>query len=304
MPYLAVGETMPCVTVETLSGESKMVDLSSLTTLGDLRGAIGRELDVPAKHLQLAVGPLLLPHDESVMLEAAGVEDGARVSAIVRQCPPLPAIPSVFEVKLQSSRMRLGSNRNSSAFTMVYTIGLDVPKSHVQASVMRKNDTDHLEFDGQKGCWKGDRGHWMAGTTPIEEQPLACFHLGDVLRDWMDSAEVVFDSEKQLWSMPIDGALKKGELGWFVAPSSDCFELYVNAPFPVRAPHDSLRIARVLVDASGNPVRAALYHENAKNNVPPKDHLEKADVNDMSRDGNFLLEEFDVSLILKRKVQS
>merc|ERR1712025_435319 len=125
----------------------------------------------------------------------------------------------------------------------------------------------------------------------------------------MDRAEAVFDSEEQLWTMPSEGALTKltedegeeeevSENGWFVAPSSDCFELYVNAPFPVSglAERNPLHIARVLVDASGNPVRAAIYHEDGKQNVSPKDHMQKADVHDIARGGNFLLEEFDVTL--------
>merc|ERR1712216_904170 len=88
--------------------------------------------------------------------------------------------------------------------------------------------------------------------------------------------------------------------GWFVAPSSDCFELYVNAPFPVsgQIEHAPLHIARVLVDASGSPVRAALYHEDANKNALPKDHVKKADVHDMAASGNFLLEEYDVMLTL------
>merc|ERR1719262_808393 len=133
---------MPCVTVETLSGYSKMVHLSNSATLGDLRGAIGNELDIPSKHLQLAVGAALLPHDGSMILESAGVEDGTRVSAIVRQCPPLPALSSTFKVELQSSRMRLGFRRNSSAFTMIYKLQVDVEKSLIWASLIRKNDTD------------------------------------------------------------------------------------------------------------------------------------------------------------------
>merc|ERR1719235_1695275 len=123
----------------------------------------------------------------------------------------------------------------------------------------------------------------------------------------MDRAEVVFDSEKQLWTMPSKGAITKltedeekqvGESGWFVAPSSDCFELYVNAPLPVSglAERNPLHIARVLVDASGNPVRAAIYHEDCKQNASPKDHVQKADVHDIAQGGNFLLEEFDVTL--------
>jgi len=299
---------MPCVTVETLSGHSKIVDLSSSATLGDLRGAIGVELDVPSKYLQLAVGAALLPHDGSLALESAGVEDGTQVSAIVQQCPPLPALSSTFKVELKSSRMRLGFHRNSSKFTMVYELQVDVEKSLIWASVIRKDDTDHWEFDGNKGSWKGDRGHWMGGTTQIQEQPLPCFHLGDLLHDWMDRAEVVFDSEKQLWTMPSEDAITKltedeegmqvGENGWFVAPSSDCFELYVNAPFPVSAlaERNPLHIARVLVDASGNPVRAAIYHEDSERNVSPKDHVQKADVHDVARPFNFLLEEFDVTL--------
>lgn len=303
---------MLCVTVETLSGHSKIVDLSSSATLGDLRGAIGVELDVPSKYLQLAVGAALLPHDGSLVLESVGVEDGTQVSAIVQQCPPLPALSSTFKVELKSSRMRLGFHRNSSQFTMVYELQVDVEKSLIWASVIRKDDTDHWEFDGKKGSWRGDRGHWMSGTTQIQEQPLPCFHLGDLLRDWMARAEAVFDSEKQLWTMPSQGAITKltededeqgeeeevGENGWFVAPSSDCFELYVNAPFPVSglAKHNPLHIARVLVDASGNPVRAAIYYDYGEQNVSPKDHVQKADVHDIARFGNFLLEEFDVTL--------
>jgi len=303
---------MPCVTVATLSGNSKIVDLSSSATLGDLRSAIGVELDVPSKYLQLAVGAALLPHDGSMVLESAGVEDGTHVSAIVQPRPPLPALSSTFKVELTSSRMRLGFHRNTSKFTMVYELQVDVEKSLIWASVMRKDDTDHWEFDGKKGSWKGDRGFWMSGTTQIQEQPLPCFHIGDLLRDWMDRAEAVFDSEKQLWTMPSEGAITKltedeeeigeekevGENGWFVAPSSDCVELYVNAPFPVSALNERnpLHIARVLVDASGNPVRAAIYHEDDKQNVSPKDHVQKADVLDMARGGNFLLEEYDVTL--------
>lgn len=59
-----------------------------------------------------------------------------------------------------------------------------------------------------------------------------------------------------------------------------------------------MHIARVLVDASGSPVRAALYHEDAKRNVLPKDHVEKADVYDMAGANYFLLEEYDVMLTL------
>merc|ERR1719161_1445709 len=96
-----------------------------------------------------------------MILESAGVEDGTRISAIVRQCPPLPALSSTFEVELKSSRMRLGFQRNSSAFTMIYKIQADIERSHISTSLIRKNDTDHFEFDGQKGSWKGDHGHWI-----------------------------------------------------------------------------------------------------------------------------------------------
>jgi len=306
---------MPCITVDTLSGHSVMVNLSSSATLNDLWGAIGAQLDVPSKHLQLSLGESLLPADKSIMLEAAGIESDTRISAIVRQGPSLPVLPNAFEVNLSSSRMRLGAHRNSSAFTMIYNLKVDVCKNHVQASVVRKSDTDHFEFDGHKGCWKGSHGHWMAGTTQIEEQALPCFDLKDVLRDWMDRAEVVMDVEKQLWTMPLgDVAKNEGDLPdenpktlfplqveWFVAPSSDCFELYVNAPFPVSGPRSSsLHIARILVDASGIPVRAALYHQDSNDRgtrkVVPSEHLEKADVQDMARAGNSLLEEYDVTL--------
>merc|ERR1719420_782551 len=101
----------------------------------------------------------------------------------------------------------------------------------------------------------------------------------------MDRAQVVFDSEKQLWTMPSRDAETKGEHGWFVAPSSECFELYVNAPFPISGPRSlgsGLHIARVLIDASGNPVRAALYHWNPEwkeGEVAAEDHMQKADIN-------------------------
>jgi hypothetical protein len=198
---------------------------------------------------------------------------------------------------------------------MLYELQVDVEKSLIGATMMGKSDSDHIQFYGKKGSWNSEHGHWMAGTTQIEEQPLPCFHLGDLLRDWMDRAEVVFDSEKQLWTMPSEGATTKlaedgekqgerkevGGNGWFVAPSSDCFELYVNAPFPVsgRTVRNRIRIARVLVDALGNPMRAAIYHEDDEQNhenVSPRGHVKKADVHYMAQPGNFLLEEYDVTL--------
>jgi hypothetical protein len=275
-----------------------MVDLSSAATLGDLKGAIEVQLDVPSKYLQLAVGESLLPSDRSMMLEAAGVEAGTRVSVIVRQHPPFPCLPDSFELKLNSSRMRLGYNRNSSAFTMIYTVNVDLPKSHVRTSLMRKNDTDFYEFDGQKGCWSGSHGHWMAGTTQIQEQAMPCFVVSDILRPWMDNVEVVLDKEKQLWTIPSEDSKKADKVGWFVAPSSECFELYVNAPFKaLPESHNELYVARVLIDASGFPVRAALYHKDGNSNsTEPKEHLEKADVEDMARHGNYALEEYDVTL--------
>eukprot|EP00746_Dinoflagellata_sp_MGD_P002954 gnl/MRDRNA2_/MRDRNA2_105761_c0_seq1.p1 gnl/MRDRNA2_/MRDRNA2_105761_c0~~gnl/MRDRNA2_/MRDRNA2_105761_c0_seq1.p1 ORF type:complete len:326 (+),score=56.14 gnl/MRDRNA2_/MRDRNA2_105761_c0_seq1:108-980(+) len=288
-----------------------MVDLSSSATLGDLRGAIEVQLDVPSKYLQLAVGESLLPSDASMMLETAGIEADTRVSAIVRQHPLLPKLPNVFELKLNSSRMRLGMHRNSSAFTMIYTLKVDIPKSHVCSSLMRKNDTDHFEFDGQKGCSKGSHGHWMAGTTELQEHSIPCFELKEVLCGWMDRMEVIFDKEKQLWAMPSEGRNKAeretqtlttkvaDKDGWFVAPTPDCFELYVNAPFPVSGKCSSLYVSRILIDASGFPIRAALYHLDEVRNIGPKEpreHIEKADVDDMARHGNTALEEYDVAL--------
>jgi len=290
---------MLTIAAETLDGRPVTVECPSSATVGDLRRSIGASLDVPYQQLQLTVGSSLLPADESALLEAAGIEDGTRVSAVVRSRPPLPALADTLKVELLSSRMRLGSRRNSSAFTMIYTLQMDLVKSSVHACMMRKNDNDVVELDGRKGTCKGQRGHWMAGDTQVDEAPLFSFDLAEVLHQWMDKAEVISDSAKQLWTLPSEGMDLKGSEGWFVAPSADCVELYVDAPFPVSNPgagsKASLRIGRVLLDASGSPVRAALYHTR-NSNVETQELMPKADVEDMARDGDTSFEEYDVKL--------
>lgn len=289
---------MPCITAGTASGDSSMIDLPRSATLGDLRQRITVALDIQTPFFQLAVGASLLPLDESMVLDVAGVEDGTHVAVILGQRPLLPVLSPLFTVRLESSRRRLGFQRFSSAFTILYKLHVDLEKSCIKISLVRKNDTDHVEIDGQTGSCKGESGHWMTGSKPFQDQAFDHFELADILHDWMDRSVVISDVDKQYWSMPSDVTSPSSEgrdrSGWFVAPTSDCFELDVTAAFPASGNKGShLHIARILVDASGNPVRAALYHAV---NCSPADHLEKADPHEMASEGLSCLEEFDVTL--------
>merc|ERR1712194_324296 len=168
------------------------------------------------------------------------------------------------------------------------------------SAFIARNDHDAFTVNTATGVVSGYRQHWMSGDTPFErklgfEKPLA-----DLLEEWSDRVTPVPAETDALrfWARPGAAMAKddpkretdedgdqsrrgsKADLtkfrprrhnsqppGWFESPSDDCVELVVNAHMTF------MTLLRVLLDADGNPIRAAVVMD-----CPNHDKVEEYDV--------------------------
>jgi len=275
--------------------------MCSSSTLGDLRARISAAFSVSPRHFKLILETIVLPADDAIMLEKAGVFDGARLTVVHGPRPPNMEIPLKFMFQLVSSRVRLGYHCFSSSFSIVYEFTVDVAANHLSGKVIRKSDTDEVEIDGKLGCSKGARGHWMAGSTSFQHA-WPTFDLAALLRKHIDEAEIVLEPELRLWDgiQDQDVHTRSRCEGWFVAPSPDCIELSVDSEFPLSA--DEVSLARVLINSAGHPLRVALFHNGGEpycHRTPTAALLPgqfpKADPAAIARAGDPVYEEYDVT---------
>jgi len=279
------------VAVSTLSGQAAEVELRSAATVGELRAAVWSAfgLDSGSSELRLALGDVVLAAGDAAPISEVGVVDGSRITAVLRARTRLMPVPPHFRVVLTSSRRRLGFNSFSSAFTECYHITVNAQASRISGVFVRKNDSDKIEIDGQLGKRSGTTGHWMTGDR-VFESDVATFDLAPLLTEWADRIEEVPEDEPHVWVEP--GLAEPPH--WFAAVCG-CTELRVDLLVPVLPRGDPIVLARLLVDAEGRPVRAALCDAGDRHDHEPRpEGVRRANPQDMARGGQASLEEFDV----------
>jgi len=281
----------------TLSGQRTVVPVRADATLGDIKDAIAAQLAVPSRELVIAHDTIPLDCLHRLAFDDVGIEIGAEINVVYRPFPPLIELPSQFHINLVSTRRRLGKGVYSSAFHILYNLKMDLENSSLSASVSRKNDTDTVAMNGKTGIRSGETQHWMTGSQPFEYQG-PCFDLKALISQWFQRCEPVHNPDLQLWTT---NEVAETD-GWFLRPKEECFELYVNAPLPGLTRTPDLRLARVLLNTSGRPIRAALNH--AREESPRRrrdddkggDCVRSANPMDMARDGQSACEEYDVAV--------
>merc|ERR1719469_1305217 len=189
-------------------------------------------------------------------------------------------VPPVFDATLEG-RKRI----SSSAFIARYTLAVDAPSNTVEVEQWRKNDHDAFTVNTATGVVSGYKQHWMCGDRPFEHKLGFKKPLADLLEEWSAfMTHVPADAATlRFWALPGAAAAKddpdresdeddagprrgsKADLtkfrprrhdgqppGWFESPSDDCVELVVNADMTF------MTLLRVLLDADGTPIRAAV----------------------------------------------
>jgi len=279
------------LTVSMFSGRTASLTVPSSSTLLQLQEAVEAALQIQGRMQLLLGGRQLLPGgggngaEGAATLAEAGLTDGARLEVALSSSIRPMDVPDVCHLRLQSRK-----KCHSSAFTIRYDLRLDVPNSKVHVELWRRNDHDTLDFDTAKGVLEGVDQHWMCGNTPYTKALGFQEPLADLLRRQIEASEPVTDEAERFWREPKpeeeEGAAGPEALaeaersryqsyvsrddehwtamkppkhgapevqGSFVAPSRDCTELRVNVSMPF------MKLARVLIDAEGLPVRVAVY---------------------------------------------
>merc|ERR1712194_769773 len=180
---------------------------------------------------------------------------------------------------------------------MGYTLAVDAPSNIVTVEKWRKNDHDAFTVNTATGVVQGYRQHWMGGDRPFEQKLGFEKPLADLLEEWSDRVTPLPAETDALrfWAQPGAAMAKddpdresdedddqpsrgsKADLtkfrprrhdrqppGWFESPSDDCVELVINAAMTF------MTLLRVLLDADGNPIRAAVVM-----NCPNHDKVEE-----------------------------
>jgi len=283
------------ITASMLSGRSCSFTAFEHDSMLQLRHRISAGLGLEQCSMHLAHnGNALSESDRVSTVGEAGLVDGSHVEVGVRSWTKPMQVPPRCCLTLEA-RKRYAS----SAFTIRYVFAVDVANSEVGVQMWRKNDHDTYQFNTVLGTCKGRRQHWMCGDTPSERELGVSWPLADMLQDWLLHAMPVFAEADRFWKLPAevevaDPAEDKASItakrrgwerynaeefesarpiaspnvpGWFVAPSNDCTELVVNTSLSV------IQLLRVLVDAQGRPVRAAVFTA-----CPNHDQVEEYDV--------------------------
>jgi len=289
------------ITASMLSGRSFSFTVFDHDSMLQLRHGISAALGLEHRSTHLFHDGHDLSESDALTVGAAGLVDGSHLEVGVRSWTKPMQVPPHCCLTLEA-RKRYAS----SAFIVRYVIRVDVPNSEVRMEMWRKNDHDTYTFNTALGTCKGRRQHWMCGDTPSESQLGVSRLLADLMQDWLLQAMPVFAEADRFWKLPaeveeadsteVQGSARSPDLtqrrsarriprqqskdfesarpnaspivpGWFVAPSSGCTELVVNTSLSV------ITLLRVLVDAQGLPVRAAVFTE-----CPNHDQVEEYDV--------------------------
>merc|ERR1711920_397660 len=106
-------------------------------------------------------------------------------------------VPSHFHLTLAGRKPC-----RSSAFTIRYEIGVDVPDNHVAVALWRKNDHDKFSIDTLAGTYKGTTQHYMCGEKPFEKPLGFNVPLVETLDRWVGHCEPVFEQTDRFWRTP------------------------------------------------------------------------------------------------------
>jgi len=285
------------ITAAMMSGHSVSTSLPSQSSIAQLQQALVETfgLDVRGGDMHIIFGgcDLAEGNSEVMTLEQAGLMDGAHVDVGIKSWTRPMQIPPCLELELYGMRAA-----KSSAFTIRYNLHFNLPENEFRAEFWRKNDHDKVKINTLAGTLQGTRQHWMAGDAPHESKLDINMPLATLLADWTAKCQPVFDQADRFWKTPEEIANARstpkptpharrrrsgfditeckplyGSPDWFALPSTDCTELIVNA-----TPMCNMTIFRVLLDADGCPIRAALLAD-----CPNHDQVEEYSVKIISR---------------------
>jgi hypothetical protein len=277
-----------------LSGREVSVTLPSQSFVAQLRCAFADAfgLEQHGEGLRMIFGSRDLSEVEGQLtLEEAGLVHGSRLEVGLRSWVRPMEVPAKCRLTLQGRR-----RCRSSAFIIRYELTIDVPGNRIQAEKWRKHDHDYFDIDTFAGTTTGYRGHWMCGNTDVRDKlSIHDVALADMLEQWIGQCKPVFSEADRFWksSDSLDNDTHKGARqdksqhvlarvddcdifqnkpqghapDWFAAPSPECTELIVNAKLPF------MDLLRVLLDAKGRPIRAAVFA-----GCPNHDLVEEYDV--------------------------
>lgn len=222
---------------------------------------------IPAKSQVWLVNNEEVPLQQATTLGDTNICDGDRITVVHAGFEPLVPLPEFFKLSLTSVRERLHRGY-SSAFTIVYKIEANIPEGRMSIEPWRKNDHDKTVYDCKACIKKCMTSHWMSGQrthdSKLDDDPLSSF-----VASWSAPCIRVKEASERFWrntdalethpNPEFDDDEKQdypnhnAVPGWFVALSEDCIELMVDVPILGRN-----SICRLLIDAEGRPVRAAL----------------------------------------------
>eukprot|EP00931_Biecheleriopsis_adriatica_P116518 TRINITY_DN92153_c0_g1_i1.p1 TRINITY_DN92153_c0_g1~~TRINITY_DN92153_c0_g1_i1.p1 ORF type:complete len:306 (-),score=44.99 TRINITY_DN92153_c0_g1_i1:146-1063(-) len=254
--------------VQVMSGESKLLNISSTASLHQARMAVEGLIGMPADCQKWMKGTTTVIRKHDSTLAEAGLGHGD-VLTVVHTGFNLVSLPDHFELELRSIREKLRPSY-SSAFAILYAISVDVPRGFMRIEPWRKNDHDIHEYDQKAATASHTTSHWMAGSSTRTCDLKGKDPLQEFLSGWNKTGGVVTDDSERFWlqecpvaEAPIPPNLSvfqeeqespyhAGLPGSFIAPSQDCLEIRVDLPLLRK------RIVRMLTDMEGNPIRAAV----------------------------------------------
>jgi hypothetical protein len=246
--------------VATVGGRSAELAMAPSATIVELRGLVEGALGLPAWQQQLfldsgEIGIAGGVAEEMATLEDLGVRDESAVNVIARGPIPLPSSP--FSLTLTNFTYR-NSKRHLSFppfFTIRFVINVYPAEDEIVIEVWRKDDHDQFTINTIDGTMRGVRGHLHAGDLHVSSSVDFKGGLPDLMHSWTDKLVPVLESDERIWSVPQMLRDRPESVQPFVAPSADCREFIVSDKKLIAT---LAGVERVLLNAEGRPVRAAL----------------------------------------------
>jgi len=266
--------------------------LSCSTTVVDLCRQLALKLDIPVWSQQLFVAgqrlPLFTDEGSPCVLKDVGLRTGTHVEVM---CSPqfCPLLPPRFRILLHPVPGEVVARGSSDVFS--YSMKVDMNGNTVTVEIVGNYQTDVGNIDTLAGTMDITRGHWYIGPT-YESRDLGTEErLPKVFERWCSRLVVVTDDSACLWRRPSrfyrcrssgiagivpatprgprpvlpcldsEGSVQEDRYlrGRFRAPDAGCTEFLADVSLPGRGFGLGEHVlARVLVNADGLPVRAAI----------------------------------------------
>lgn len=266
--------------VHTLSGNSGTVWSYPSALVQSVCCAIEKKLGIAAASQQWLVGGDEVDFRRAATMAETSLASGTSITVVHTGFMPLVPLGEAFALELTSVRQRIRTGY-SSAFVVIFKISGNTSGGWMHFEPWRKNDHDKFTFDIHNDTLEAETSHWMCGTSPSTrsldgEDPLSKLRQAwcsgrqmskDDERFWLPAS--AHDADKDDDNLPaarrqLLGLGSKDQEqtrpdhmavpGWFVAPDEDCIEIETDIPLL----NSGKRIIRILINRSGEPVRAAL----------------------------------------------